>query len=523
MKKLLFLSVLFLLGCTLIQGQITAKPHNIAVQPYVTILHTEPDQPVEGMPLIIYFRLTNNNLNGSTLNGWIGADINSGTGYPGISSGDWQVINLPNKEYIDGAVWLKTPDAGINRLIRVYFYQTQQPSGTGVTKSPPLYEIGQQTINIGALLNYKLENFKINHTRARSTDTDWASLFVSQDGQPVMQSTALYLGDFQDGTYPFKGKDAEGNQQNSMETGPFTIVPGNNSTLRISYFIYNGGSIEDRKGFLNGFASATADPSLFHGKRPGKSTLFTAMRVLNPFFLIMGACDGFVVGDTMVIQSNDLYSNTFMGNVDFSRRFNTEAYASQAGCGNTSDYEVFSNMKKISTPTNPRYGYKPGWSVHDGGKLEFDPRLKMTLTSWQRLETIGPSGEFITVTEPAYGYISGLTYHAPAQISKPMLVIIRGNRSQFQVEGNDLNVLADGPLGKVTQIVQLLPGPQIMNPNIYNDYTPPKPETEKKVNPPPAQQEGAKPVIEKKVTPPPVQQEGAKPMKPRVKTTKNNF
>ncbi len=68
-----------------------------------------------------------------------------------------------------------------------------------------------------------------------------------------------------------------------------------------------------------------------------------------------------------------------------------------------------------------------------------------------------------------------------------------------------------------------------------------KPVIEKKVTPPPAPQEEAKPVIEKKVTPPPVQQEEAKPvmekkvipppapqeeprkMKPRVRTTNNNY
>jgi len=123
----------------------------------------------------------------------------------------------------------------------------------------------------------------------------------------------------------------------------------------------------------------------------------------------------------------------------------------------------------------------------------------MANTSWQRLETIGPNGEFITVNDSKYGFISGFTYQAPAQITKPMIVIVRGNRSQLLVEGNSINFLADGPLGQVTQIIQLLPGTQKKNPDIYNNYTPPDPVTEKKEKPPP------------------------KPVKPRLKPNNNKF
>ena len=50
-----------------------------------------------------------------------------------------------------------------------------------------------------------------------------------------------------------------------------------------------------------------------------------------------------------------------------------------------------------------------------------------------------------------------------------------------------------------------------------------KPVIEKKVTPPPVQQEETKPVMEKKVIPPPAPQEESRKMKPRVRTTKNNY
>ena len=472
------------------------------VQPSVTILRTEPEQPVEGKPLIVFFRFTNNNINGNALNGWIGADISSGTGYPGISDGDWKIIEMPNKSSVDGAVWLKTPDAGSNRTLRVFFYETSQPSGMNVIKSQPLYGIGEQQINIAALLNYSLETFTVNHTRARSTDTNFGSLYVAKNEQGVMQPVAVFMGDFQDGTYPFIAKQKDqpesainttyvaysnpgsGNIANQLEmqkqqymlmsagkemlqSGPFAIIPQQNVLLKISYFIYNGGSIEDHDGFLKGFAQATADPSLFQGKRPGSSDLFTAMRILNPFFNIIGACDGFVVGETLNMESDDLYSNTRNGNVIFENNYTGEAYESQVGCGNTSNYTVISRMEKISNPTDKKYNYDPGLTAYSGGRINLKEKSNYFFTP-QRLETISAEGNLRAVTDPAYGYLAEWVYHAPSNISSSRLVVIRGNRHQLTIKGDELEALADKPKEEMTIIIQLLPGQLTMNPGLYN-------------------------------------------------------
>lgn len=114
--------------------QITRPGVNSVVQPTITILHTEPEQPIEGNPVLIYFRFTNNDIQGRSLTGWIGADINSGIGAPGISVADWAVIDLPKKHYIDGAISVQAPVAGTDKKIRVFFYETKNTVNGSLTK-----------------------------------------------------------------------------------------------------------------------------------------------------------------------------------------------------------------------------------------------------------------------------------------------------------------------------------------------------------------------------------------------------
>lgn len=441
---------------------------NTAVQPTITILRTEPEQPVEGMSVIVYFRFTNNSVTPGPLSGWIGADINSGSAAPGVSPVDWPVTELPDKQSVNGAVAVTLPDAGANKMLRVFFYSTQQQNGDRITKSPPLYTT-QASINIAALMNFKLENFTIRHTRARSTDTDWGSLYVSVDNQAAMNPISFFLGNFEDGTFPFLMKDEYGRFTKPVESGLFRLIPDNNSTIRMSYFMYNGGSIEDSKGFLKGFAEATANPELFKGKRPGSSTLYTLARILNPFFNIMGACDGFVAGEVLDISSNDLFYNSINGSTMFNRRFNTEEFASQAGCGNTSDYEILSYMKRISSASTPAYITPVFSSITANRKINIRASMGETIT-WKRLETIGPNGEFITVNDAEYGYFDGSTYTAPREITRPLLVLVRGVMTQLILARGSFQVIEGGPLGTSTAIIQLVPGARKMNPAKYNQY-----------------------------------------------------
>src|SRR6185436_4091156 len=117
-----------------------------------------------------------------------------------------------------------------------------------------------------------------NHTRARTTDTDWGSLYAVVDDVPVMEPAGIFIGNFEDGTYPFKGKNAEDNMVMDVETGPVALVPGQNSRLYIAYTMYNGGGISDGKSFLKGYAEATANPIMFHGPRPGTSAAMEGSR-----------------------------------------------------------------------------------------------------------------------------------------------------------------------------------------------------------------------------------------------------
>lgn len=482
LKHIITLSVLVPLICNaqIIRTDVTTK-----VQSSVSILHTEPDQPVEGMPVIVYFRFTNRTT--SNLSGWIGADINSGTGVPGVSQVDWEVRDLPPQQYTDGAVFVRAPDAGLNRSIRVFYYQTKTNTNNQVSKSAPMYIIGEQTINISALLNFQLETFKINHTRARSTDTDYGSLFVSLNDQAVMQPASNFLGNLQDGIYNYNKDEfsyqlalkqafmnSGGNEvpkvNRIFDSGPFAVVPGSNATIKAAYFVYNGGSITNSDDFLKGFAEATASPALFNGPRPGRTAWFDVMRVLCPPLNVVGACDGFVVADSMLIQTNDLFNITGTGKAQFNRKFNSEEFASQIGCGNTSNYEVNSKISRLSN-ANSMLNSPIFPSVTANRTIQLSrSRLNNIPVVWQRLETISSNGDFITTTDAAtYGYVSGDSYHAPSEIKKPLLIILRGISPQTVINSSTYNVFSGSSLKNVTAIIQLIPGSGIII-NRYNQY-----------------------------------------------------
>ncbi|MBS1631516.1 MAG: hypothetical protein JST10_02975 [Bacteroidetes bacterium] len=454
--------------------QITRPGVNSVVQPTITILHTEPEQPIEGNPVLIYFRFTNNDIQGRSLTGWIGADINSGIGAPGISVADWAVIDLPKKHYIDGAISVQAPVAGTDKKIRVFFYETKNTVNGSLTKSSPLY-IGERSINIGALISFKLDTFIVRHTRARTADTDWGSLYVSLNDQPAMKPSSFFLGNFENGTFDFNPHLRSSIltiSKERFESDPIIVIPGNNSILRIAYFVYNGGSIANSNEFLKGFAEATANPALFKGARPGRKAWFDALRVLCPMLNIAGACDGFVVGDSMMIQTNDLFNNTLFGNARFSRRFNSEEFASQIGCGNTSDYEVLSSTKRLSSANDAYNNFSQVYpSVTASQKLNtVSAKEYKTPISWKTLETIDAMGNFIPANDPSYGYMTGNIYNAPAEITKPLLVILRGTRTSYMINGNAYNVFSNISLNKVTAIIQLIPGPKKLNPNMINKY-----------------------------------------------------
>ncbi len=474
-KSILVLLVLAGMNCP---SQIRINQVNQKVSTEVSILHIEPEQPVEGMPVIVYFRFTNRG--SAPLTGWIGAEIHSGSGAPGVSQVDWEVKDLPPNQYTDGAVFVRAPDAGLNRLTRVFYYAIKKLENGQISKSSPQYGIGEYTINISALLRFRLETFRINHTRARTTDTNYGSLYVSLNDQPVMQPASSFLGDCRDGTHEFNKNESMytaamiktfGNSGGSQfpvvnqvfDSGPFAVVPGVNATVKITYFIYNGGSITNTEEFLKGFAEATANQGLLNGPRPGRAAWFDIMRVLCPPLNIIGACDGFVVADSMLIQTNDLFNISGNGNVSFNRKFNSEEFASQIGCGSTSDYDVYSKISRLSNPgadvISPIYS-----SVTANRTLQISGTgFHNRPVTWQKMETISADGAFITVTDPAYGYVSGDKYHAPPGIKKPLLVIVRGTSPQTVINSNTYSVFSGSSFKNVTAIIQLIPGTQMNN------------------------------------------------------------
>ncbi len=293
MKKQFLLTLIFLIPLFIKAQELPIRTFTTVPQPAVTILNTEPEQPIEGKLVTIYFRFYNPTDN--PLTGWIGAEMYSGTGAPGKSVVDWPIKDLGNKQSVDGAIMVRATDAGIQKKLRVFFYETQQKNNTSIIKGAPKHVIAEKDINIAALINFRLNTFTINHTRARTTDSDFGSLYAAVDGQPVMQPASIYMGEFKDGTYPFGGIDANKTKLSILETGPIALVPGLNSNVHIAYTIYNGGGVVEHYNFLKGYAEATANPALFHGPRPGTNTAFEIFKKLVLPFSAIGACDGLVV------------------------------------------------------------------------------------------------------------------------------------------------------------------------------------------------------------------------------------
>src|SRR5207253_3331328 len=114
-------------------------------------------------------------------------------------------------------------------------------------------------------LSFSLTKFRINHTRARTTDTDYGSLYVSMNDKAVMQPASKFLGNFEDGDYsfntpqdkqimtaqlmnnmlqaqssPYFANISSSSQMiqlqpilnNIFDTGPFAVVPGINSVIK---------------------------------------------------------------------------------------------------------------------------------------------------------------------------------------------------------------------------------------------------------------------------------------------------
>jgi hypothetical protein len=487
MKKQFFLAQSFLILIPMITfAQIQFNRTAASVpQPTVTILKMEPEQPIEGTLVTVYFKFYNNLT--VPLNGWIGGDMNSSTGAPTKSPVDWGIKDLGSQQTIYGAIMLPATNAGAQKKLRVYFYETQQPinsqpgtasflpSSFTFTKSMPKYNYDETDINVAALVYFRLNTFTVSRTRAVSTDSDFGSLFAAVNDQPVMQPSSVYMGEFQDGNYPFSGKDADQKAVPLLETGPIALVPGINSTVHIVYTIYNGGGVANSHDFLKGYAEATANPQLFHGPRPGTNEAFEVLKKLVLPLSAIGACDGFVAYKDIVLQSNDIFNNPSSFTKPFNDQFNTEEFASQTGCGRTSNYTVSSAMYRGFEPQANGSGL--GGIVQFGagggrmGMVDFQKvpiypnvtgnrkiNLAQNSVVWQRTETINGNGNFSETNDPAAGNITNNTYNAPANINQPQLVILRGTVQKSGTTENTLNNLNNGQLKEVTAIVQLIPG-----------------------------------------------------------------
>jgi hypothetical protein len=489
MKKHLPLIAIFLLPLLCLAQKIM-RAQGTAQMPFVSILRTEPQQPIEGHMVTVYFRFYNPT--NETVTGWIAAEIHSGSSAPGRSPIDWPIKELGGQQSIDGAVMVTATDAGAQKRLRVFFYDTQQDAGNGsIQKSQPKFIIAENDMNIAALVNFRLENFTINHTRARTEDTDYGSLYASVNEQPVMEPISVFMGNFKDGTYPFREEIQNNNNLQNMvtptsqnlETGPIALVPGINNDLRITYSIYNGGGIYNKNEFLKGYAAATANPELFHGARSGDNKAIEVLKKLIFPLSAIGACDGLVAVNNVTIQSNGIFNNNQISEQIFNDRFNSEAYASQTGCGNTSDYSVRSSILRLSKARSgqPLASLVPIYTNITSGRTiklnETVPHLGQ-YTSWQRLDVIDNNGNFVNTNDAAYGYIANNIYHAPGQVTRPLLVIIRGICTMpMYPSNNPLNHLNNGQLSQTTAIVQLMPGVIAANAPVFIPENPPSVKT----------------------------------------------
>lgn len=177
-----------------------------------------------------------------------------------------------------------------------------------------------------------LVSFHVYNTRAVDDDTDYATLSIQVNDQPVFNRT-IFIGDKVDnGRHGFVDKDTRIGLSAIVEVGP-------NDTLKFNYVILNKGHANGDRDKVEEALGKVAGEALAKFLPGGDLWSYVGKGIGELIKIIDADCDGIVVADQFSFTGTDLQGLTAHGayKVKDKRYPGTDSHW---GCGSNSDYTV---------------------------------------------------------------------------------------------------------------------------------------------------------------------------------------
>ncbi len=209
--------------------------------------------------------------------------------------------------------------------------------------------LASATITIPTYAQYtvSVDNIRVNHTRARTTDTAWLSLMGNVYGQYFHPerchrggsltecSGTKRLGDYRDGTHTV--------ENHQLFVGPFSMPPDQTSTLLFAFGVWNYGfELVSNYGDLD---DAFYDAALDAFPRIQPFDVLDITGRMNDHS--WHGCDGPTAGAAYRVYGNELHRNT-IATGEWLLPATFYSVKSQVGCGASSSYGVTVRIRRTS-------------------------------------------------------------------------------------------------------------------------------------------------------------------------------
>jgi hypothetical protein len=270
---------------------------------------------------------------------------------PANGSGDCVTYSsVIAKKMYRGTIHMAAPAAGAKSLVKLIVCRR---ATVGEDYGCLELSADEKPMIVFARYVVALVEFEIQHTRAHSTDTVYASLegrvagqrsadpdACSIQGPPTFCVPGTFQGNHQDGIFAIS----------NIQVGPFDLIPEVDGDLTFAYAFVNYGTSKNQKDFkktmdtisdITSFGLSAYQPQASQAWSQGNDITHK----LND--LQWGGCDGPVAADTVVVLNKTLsgqVQSTLAARTEASGRFRQPSQIhetdSQDGCGGSPKYRV---------------------------------------------------------------------------------------------------------------------------------------------------------------------------------------
>jgi hypothetical protein len=290
----------------------------------LTIDGIDPQVPVAGTQVQVSYTLTNHTQ--APVSGVV----------TGSLGGEQAVDQLAGGGSFQGQIGFNAPVAGTSTLDLTF-------APAGAAPGQGVLAMDSTSLDVAAQYNVRIDQMKINNTRAAHNDTDYASLSAcvgdpqAAGAQPLTASKAL--GDVNNGVHPI-----------GLSVGPIALVPGKSPDLVVSLLIINSGYSQVQahaQTILDTISTATKD--ILDVAYPEYREVWTMAdaitQQLNALFTVN--CDGIVASDKLAFLSQQLTSLTSNATDTYTQTSHYPGIDSGTGCGSNSDYYVTLAIERL--------------------------------------------------------------------------------------------------------------------------------------------------------------------------------